>query len=103
MPKSAKPKLPAGITEEFVENVDRSSPDQLKAMVVTMQGQIGEVQAFLTNDEPNLPQEQLLGAQRLAEMKAAFDEAVAPSKETMRNLRARTKWVVEALKKAGAL
>jgi len=103
MKKDKGPKLPAGITQEFVEEIDSLGPDNLKTRIVQMQGQIEETRAFLNCDEERLPEEQLKGAIELKEMKASYNEAAAPARETVRTLRARTKWIVEALKKNGAL
>jgi uncharacterized protein YaaR (DUF327 family) len=92
MPKqSNKPKLPKGITEEFVGIVESESTDSLKQLIVQMQSQIEESKEFLTEND------------QVQDLKAAYDEAVAPARETIRTLRARTKFVVEALKKSGAL
>lgn len=86
-----KPKLPPGLTEEFVQEVETESHEQLKTRIVTMQGQLDEVQSFLKENEDVL------------ELKASYDEAAAPSRETIKALRARTKFIVESLKKSGGL
>ena len=89
--KQSKRKLPAGITEEFVEVVEREGSEALKSMIVNMQAQLEDAQRFLKENE------------QVLELKAAYEEAAAPSRETVKVLRARTKFVVEALKKSGVL
>lgn len=91
MRKEKKKKMPLGITEEFVSECDSASSDNLKAMVVQIQGQADEARTFLKEDE------------RLQELKAAYDEAAAPTRETLKVLKNRTKFIVDALKQQGAL
>jgi len=88
MKEKAK-KLPFGVSEEFVSELDAASIDQIKAMIVRFQEGIDEAQTFLKTDE------------RVLEMKAAYDEVKAPSAEAVKALRNRTKVALDALKKSG--
>lgn len=84
--KSEKKKLPAGVTEEFIDEVGAASENDLRAMIVRFQAGIDEAQTFLKTNEGVL------------ELKEAYQEAAAPSRETIRALRNRTKVVLDALK-----
>lgn len=89
--KPKEPKLPKGITPEFVDECNGSTTDLLKAKIVTFQGQIGESREFMKeNDE-------------LRRLKDEVELVAGPIKETIRTLNARTKYIVEELKKKGAL
>lgn len=99
-----KKKLPFGITEEFVGEVESSSADQLKARVITIQNQIEESGAFLRGDLEKIEDEkQKAGAIELQDLKANYTEAAAPCREALRSLRNRNKFVLEALKKSGGV
>lgn len=89
--KEKKPKLPKGVTEEFVSSVDSSSTEDLQSMIVRMQKDLDDVSIFLkTNVE-------------IARLKEELTEIESPAKETRTVLNNRTKMVIEALKSRGAL
>lgn len=90
MKKAQKKKLPVGITEEFVSEVEAASIDELKSMIVRFQEGINDAQMFLKENE------------KVLDLKAAYEEAAAPSRETVKSLRNRTKMVLDTLKKMGA-
>jgi hypothetical protein len=86
-----KKKLPAGITDEFIAEAERASVDELKSMIVRFEGHADETRTFLKTNE------------NLVELKRSYDEAVGPSRDTLKVLKNRTKYVVDALKKQGAI
>jgi hypothetical protein len=89
--KEKKAKLPFGISDEFVAELEAASVDDMKARIVTMQGGIDEAQGFLKDNQDVL------------DLKAAYDEAAGPTRDAIKALRNKTKMIVDALKKQGAL
>lgn len=87
--KTEKKKLPFGVSDEFVGELESSSIEQIKAMIVRFQEGIDEAQTFLKTDE------------KVLELKSAYDEAKGPSVDTVKALRNRTKLAIDALKKSG--
>lgn len=89
--RAPKPKLPFGITEEFVDQIDTSTTEQLKGIIVQIQGDLDEASNFLkTNEE-------------IIRLKGELDMIKGPTNETKRSLTNRTKFIVDALKEKGAL
>ena len=103
-PKENKKKLPFGLNEEFVEEMERASTEELKARVITIQTQIEESQAFLKGDLDKIEDEkQREGARTLQELKANYTEAASPVRDALKSLKNRNKFVMEQLKKNGAI
>lgn len=101
MKKPAKKKLPVGLNEEFVAEVESASVEVLKEKIVNFQKGIDESRAFLKGVPNGDDLKALQAAERILDLKAAYDEAAAPTRETIRALNNRTKFVLDALKKAG--
>ena len=97
--KSKEPKLPQGVTKEFVEELERATPEQMKDIVITIQSQIAESKAFLSGDTAALPEERVKGAETLKDLKQEYDMVAAPTREAIRHLQNRNKFVMEQLKK----
>lgn len=89
--KDKKPKLPFGIDESFVAELEAASVEDMKARIVTIQGGMDEAQDFLKNNQDVL------------DLKASYDEAAGPTRDAIKALRNKTKMIVDALKKQGAL
>lgn len=89
--KEKKKKLPLGITDEFVAECNSSDSSTLKALIVNIQSQAEEARTFLKEDE------------KILELKSQYDEAAAPTRETIRVLKNRTKFLIDALKEQGQL
>lgn len=87
--KSQKRKLPAGVHETFADEVDAMQTDALKAKVVDLQKGLDDAMEFKKT-------------QGYLEAKAEWDEVAQPANETIRHVRAKTKYVIEALKGKGA-
>ncbi len=89
MRKPQKKRLPLGISEEFIAEVEAASPDQLKSMIVRFQEGIAEARAFQKEDP------------KVRDLKETYDQAVGPARETIRVLSNRTKMVLDTLRKLG--
>lgn len=90
-------KLPAGVSQEFVDNLQGMQTDELKALIVTLQVQNQENEAFKES-------EGFLKA--VDEFKLAKDKhslVVGPVKEVTASIKNRTKLVIERLKEKGAI
>ena len=81
-------KLPKGVDETFVQNLQSMSTDELKATVVRLQMQREEVQQVKESD-----------AYKAA--KDAFDLVAGPVRDTNTALKNKTKLVVDRLKEKG--
>jgi hypothetical protein len=97
--KSKEPKLPVGVSKEFVEQLEKSTPAEMKEMVITFQSQIAESAAFLSGNIAVLPEERVKGAQMLQDLKEDYNMAAAPIREAIRHLKNRNKFVMDQLKK----
>jgi hypothetical protein len=95
MKKQETIKLPKGVNQEFLDNVQALSRDQLKGAIVDLQIQNQENEAFKETEG------YLDAADEYAFAKAKWDEVAGPVKETTTSLRNRTKIVVELLKEKG--
>ena len=89
--KEKGPKLPFGVSSEFVEEIAAASTEVLKAKIVTMQKDLDEVITFLKTDT------------KLEELKNAVKEVEGPSRDTKKSLNNRTKLVINGLRERGAL
>ena len=97
--KSSEPKLPAGVSKELVEQLERATPEEKKEMIITYQSQISESKAFLRGDTAVLPEERVNGAEKLKHLKNEYEMAAAPTREAIRHLQNRSKYVLDQLKK----
>lgn len=88
-------KLPKGVTEEFLDEVNSMSTDSLKATVVRLQVQNQENEEFKAG--PAFQAE----LEAFEHAKARFDITAGPVKDTTVSIRNRTKIVVERLKEKG--
>ena len=93
--KQPKPKLPAGVTQEFIDGIQGMSTDELKATVVTLQIQNQE------NEEFKLSTEYLENEEEFDCAKAHHDYIAGPVKEVTVSIRNRTKLVIKRLKEKG--
>lgn len=86
-PKKAK--LPKGVDETFVQNIQGMTSDQLKAEVVRLQMYAEEVNKF--KETP-----------AYIEAKGKLDELKAPVTDTLTAIRNKTKLLVERLNEKGS-
>jgi hypothetical protein len=101
--KVVKKKYPYGVDEEFLQEVESSTTEVLKDKLAKQQAYIEEVQAFLKCDYGNLDPAQHAGAQKLKEMKEAYEEAAGPSRDAKKASKNRIKYIMEQLRKNGAV
>jgi len=88
-------KLAKGVTTEFVDSIASLKIDELKAVIVRLQVQNQENEAFKES-------EGYLKAQAEYDYaKEKYNEAVAPVKEVTVSIKNRTKLVIERLKEKG--
>lgn len=88
-------KLPRGVTPEFVDSIQAMSTDQLKALIVILQVQNQENEAFKES-------EAYINAVAVFDVaKASFDLVAGPVKEVTAMVKNRTKLVVERLQERG--
>ena len=99
--KAKEKKYPVGINEDFVKEVESADTETLKNDIFKYQKGIGEAQAFLKCDEKQLSDDEYAGARKLQELKAAYDEAAFSTREAIRALKNKTKYVLDELKKDG--
>lgn len=88
-------KLPTGVSQQFVDNLQGMQTDELKALIVTLQVQNAENEAFKESEQFQAAQE------RYDEAKAAYQLVAGPIKETTASIKNRTKLVIERLKERG--
>jgi hypothetical protein len=92
MPRKPKgPKLPAGITDEFVNEVNSSSADDRKAMIIRIQTQLEDSKKFLKENSD------------LKDQRDALKLAEGPTRDAIKVLRNRTAYLIEQLKQQGAI
>lgn len=101
--KVVKKKYPYGVDEEFLRDLEAASTDILKDKLAKQQSYIEEVTAFLKCDYANLDAAQHAGAQKLKELKEAYEEAAGPSRDAKRASKNRIKYIMEQLRKNGAV
>jgi hypothetical protein len=101
--KVVKKKYPFGVDEEFLQELEASSTELLKDKLAKQQSYIEEVTAFLKCDYASLDTAQHAGAQKLKELKEAYEEAAGPSRDAKRASKNRIKHIMEHLRKNGAV
>jgi hypothetical protein len=89
--KPRAPKLPAGITEEFLDEFARMSDDDMKQRILTMQNDLARADAFLKTKA------------EIVALKAELSLIEAPFRETMTVLKNRTKFIIDELRRKGIL
>lgn len=89
--KPRQPKLPAGITQEFIDTVDAASPEDKKAMIVRMQKDLDEAQTFLKTK------------QEIVDLREQLKLIEGPSRDTIKAIKNKTKHVIDALNMQGAI
>jgi len=97
--KPKEPKYPVGVSKELVEQLERATPEEMKDLVITYQSQIAESKAFLGGKVETLPEERVKGAEQLQDLKKEYEMAAAPTREAIRHLQNRSKFVMDQLKK----
>lgn len=90
-------KLPKGVTDEFIDTIASASSDDLKALIVTLQVQNQENEAFKLTPGFLDAQEEFLHA------KERFELVAGPVKDATVSVKNRTKLVVERLQDKGAV
>lgn len=90
-----KLKLPAGVTQEFVDSIQNMKTDELKSLIVQLQVQNQENEEFTQTDEYQASEETFKQA------KDEHDLIAGPVRETRISLKNRTRAVVERLKDKG--
>lgn len=91
------PKLPAGVTQEFLDEIQSASTEDLKARIVSLQVMFQENEAFKESPAFVSAQEEFDYA------KERYKMVAGPIKETATSLKNRTKVVIERLKEKGAV
>ena len=97
--KPKEPKLPAGVSKELVEALERATPQEKKEMIVIIQSQISESRAFLKGNIAVLPEERIKGAEQLKDLRDDYIMSSAPIKEAIRHLNNRSTYIMDQLKK----
>lgn len=89
--KEKGPKLPPGVTEEFMDRVSGLDTESKKALIVELQKHIDDSREFLkTKDE-------------IVNAREALKEMEGPARETIKHMSNRTKFLIDDLKKSGGL
>ncbi len=88
-------KLPNGVSQQFVDNLQGMQTDELKALIVTLQVQNAENEAFKESEQFQAAQD------RYDEAKATYQLVAGPVKEVTVSIKNRTKLVIERLKERG--
>lgn len=89
--RGRKKKEPVGITPEFVSDMAAASVDEKKATIVKLQKGIDEAVTFLKTDEA------------ICSLREELKLCEAPTKETIKALRNRTKYILDLLNQDGAI
>jgi len=84
-------KLPKGVTEEFVDKVMSLDNEGKKALIVELQKHISEAKTFLKTNE------------KIVQMREELKELEGPARETISHMNNRTKYLIDELKKSGAI
>lgn len=89
--KEKGPKLPPGVTQEFVDSVARLDITGMKNLISVLQKDIDDSRVFLkTNEE-------------IVQLRATLKESTASATETIKHMSNRTTFLVDALKQNGGL
>lgn len=91
MAKQQKRKLPAGVDETFVEEIQRLSVEQLKERIV-------QLQAAKEQDVDGFKK-----SQGYLDAKASWDAVNGPVRDTATAIKNKTKMILEKLKEQGAI
>jgi hypothetical protein len=91
----AGPKLPKGVSEEFVDSIQSMTTDELKSQIVILQVQNQDNEEFKAGEGFTAAKAEFDYA------KDRFDQVAGPVKETTVSCKNRTKIVVERLKERG--
>lgn len=94
--KAETKKLPKGVTQEFVDSIQAMKIDELKSLIVTMQMQNAENEAFKESEK------YLQAKAEFDTAKERFELVAGPVKDVTVSLKNRTKLVIERLKDKGA-
>lgn len=93
--KAENKKLPKGVSQEFVDGLDNTTVEELKAKVVSLQVQNQENEAFKESES------YLQAKAEFDIAKERFELVAGPVKETSVSLKNRTKLVIDRLKDKG--
>jgi hypothetical protein len=93
--KAQAKKLPKGVTQEFVDNIQAMTTDQLKAQIVLLQIQNQENEAFKESEDV------VKAEQVFTDAKTKHNYVVGPIKEVTVSIKNRTKLVIDRLKEKG--
>lgn len=96
MAKNQSVKLPKGVDETFIDSIQAMSVDELKAVIVTLQLQNDENEAF--KDSPEF----LAAKEEFDHHKDRFDLVAGPVRDTTTTIKNKTKLVIARLKDKGA-
>lgn len=88
--RERKVKLPAGVDETFVSEIDSMDTDSLKSKIVSLQAGLEE------NNEFKL-------SEGYRDAKDSWEMVSGPVRDTAKAIRNKTKLVIEKLKERGAL
>ena len=95
MKKNKIQSLPKGVSQEFLDNINTMSTDQLKAEIVTLQLQNDENEEFKSTEGYLEAEEEFQTA------KDRYGLVVGPVKELTIGIKNRTKEVIKRLKEKG--
>lgn len=84
-------KLPMGVTDEFVAEMNSMDIPDIKSHIVTMQHGLDEARSFLKENE------------EICDLKDQLKLSGGPTRDTIKVLKNRTKYALERLKERGAI
>jgi len=84
-------KLPMGVTDEFVDDLNSLDVLGIKSKIVTMQQGLAEAQTFLKENE------------EIVDLKDQLKMIEGPTRDTIKVLKNRTKYTLERLEERGAI
>lgn len=85
------PKDPAGITDEFKTEIDSASREILQQRIVKIQEQLEETHKFLKEKE------------EIVKLRDELKMSEASSRETIKHLKNRTRYILQRMRDMGAL
>lgn len=93
--KAETKKLPKHVSQEFVDSIQNTTIDELKARIVTLQLQNQENEAFKESEK------YVQAKAEYDQAKDKFDLVAGPVKEVSVGIKNKTKLVIERLKEKG--
>lgn len=89
--KNKEPKLPPGVTQEFVDSAARLDAQGMKNLIAELQKHIDDSRTFLKTNED------------ICHLRDQLKDSTASATETIKHMGNRTKFLVDVLKTNGGL